>query len=161
MHVSRLISAALCSLFLTLTAAALAQSLPDASNENDASRLMLDDQAIVESSAAQCRVKFPDMGAAIDGWLATWNTSNQHLFAAAEAINAKSATPTLKSERRGQADAKISPGFNGGATTEQLQGFCAKLFAPGTQDRLRDSQPHAVEYLNDAYQRLKASGDIR
>ena len=85
----------------------------------------------------------------------------RHLFAAAEALNAKSSTPTLKSERRALADNKIAPGFAGGASTEQLQGFCSKLFGPGTVGQLRDSQPRTVQFLTDAYDRLKRDGQIR
>jgi hypothetical protein len=119
---------------------------------------MLDNQAIVEAAAAQCKTKFPEQGATIDLWLANWNSSDAQLFAAAEALNAKSARPTLKSERRASADAKIAPGFAGAATTEQLQGFCNKLFAPGTVNQLRESQPRTVEFLTEAYARLKRDG---
>jgi hypothetical protein len=137
-----------------------AQGVPDASNEADAARQMLDNQAIVEASAAQCKTKFPEQGAAIDIWLGNWNSSDAHLFAAAEALNAKSATPTLKSERRALADAKIAPGFAGGASTAQLQGFCSRLFAPDTLNQLRERQPRTVQFLSDAYDRLKRDGQI-
>ena len=136
------------------------QGVPDSTNEADAARQMLANQAIVEASAAQCKSRFPDQGAAIDIWLGSWNSADYHLFAAAEVLNAQSSTPTLKSERRAQADAKIAPGFAGGATTEQLQGFCSKLFAPGTVNRLRESQPRTVQFLTDAYDRLKRDGQI-
>lgn len=144
------------------TAACLthAQGVPDASNEADAARQMLDNQAIVEASAAQCKTRFPEQGATIDIWLGNWNSSDAHLFAAAEALNAKSNAPTLKSERRALADAKIAPGFAGGASTDQLRGFCSKLFAPGTLNQLRESQPRTVQFLSDAYDRLKRDGQI-
>jgi hypothetical protein len=121
---------------------------------------MLENQAIVEAAAAQCKTKFPEQGATIDIWLANWNGTDAHLFAAAEALNAKSGAPTLKSERRASADAKIAPGFAGAATTEQLQGFCNKLFAPGTVNQLRESQPRTVQFLTEAYARLKRDGQI-
>jgi hypothetical protein len=147
------------SLALCLTASALAQ-VADARNESEAARLMLDNQAIVEVSANECKTKFTERGAAIDEWLGVWHKNDANLIAAAETINAKSPQPTLGAERRAAAEAKIAPGFNGAAPNDQLAEFCTRVFSPGTQDRLRDSQPKTVQFLTEAYDRLKRDGQL-
>ena len=147
------------SLVCCLPSAAFAQA-PDATNESEAARLMLDNQAIVEVSANECKTKFPERGAAIDEWLGIWHKNDANLITAAETINAKSPHPTLGAERRATAQAKIDPGFNGAAPNDQLAEFCSRVFSPGTQARLNDSQPKTVEFLSDAYDRLKRDNQL-
>jgi hypothetical protein len=132
----------------------------DARSEPDAARLMLENQAILEVTAARCKMRFPDSASAIDGWLGSWRAQQASLIATAEIINAKGADPSLSAVRRDRAEAQIAPVFGGKATPAELQVFCEGLFADDTQNSLRASQPETVRYLTEAHARLVRNGEM-
>jgi hypothetical protein len=132
----------------------------DARSEGEAARLMLENQAILEVTAARCKARFPDSATAINAWLSTWRADQAALVATAEIVNAKSADPSLAAARRERADAEIGPVFGGKATPAELQVFCEGLFADGTQNSLRNSQPETIRLLNEAHLRLVRNGEM-
>jgi len=160
LNMTKTCSAVVVMLFLAFCIEPAMAQTQDAHSEAEAARLMLENQAILEVTALRCKTRFPDAVTAIDTWLGAWRAQQAPLVAAAEQINAKSTDPSLAAMRRDRADAQIAPVFGGKASTAQLQVFCEGLFAPGTQDSLRASQPETVRYLTEAHARMVRNGEL-